>query len=113
MKSIFMHLTGPGQRLPDAWMDGQLERLNRTSGDVDALASRLAYVRTWAYAAHRADWTRDPDHWRGRTREIEDRLSDALHEKLMQRFVDRRTSALVKGCATSAICSPASPAMAR
>lgn len=97
VKSIFMHLTGPGQRLPDAWMDGQLERLNRTSGDVDALASRLAYVRTWAYAAHRADWTRDPDHWRGRTREIEDRLSDALHEKLMQRFVDRRTSALVKG----------------
>ena len=54
-------------------------------------------MRTWAYAAHRADWTQDPDHWRGRTRQIEDALSDALHERLMQRFVDRRTSALVKG----------------
>ncbi|MAC38645.1 MAG: ATP-dependent DNA helicase [Maricaulis sp.] len=97
VKSIYLHLTGPGNRLPDDWLAGHLERLNKTSGDVDALASRLAYVRTWAYAAHRADWTHDPDHWRGRTRQIEDALSDALHERLMQRFVDRRTSALVKG----------------
>ena len=97
VKSLYLHLTGPGNRLPDDWLAGQLERLNRTDGDVDALASRLAYVRTWAYAAHRADWTRDPEHWRGRTRQIEDALSDALHERLVQRFVDRRTSALVKG----------------
>jgi ATP-dependent RNA helicase SUPV3L1/SUV3 len=97
IKSIYLHLTGPGGRLPDDWMAGQLERFKKTSGDVDALAARLAHVRTWAYAAHRADWTRDPAHWRGVTREIEDRLSDALHERLMQRFVDRRTSALVKG----------------
>jgi ATP-dependent RNA helicase SUPV3L1/SUV3 len=96
VKSIFMHLTGPSGHLPDTWLDAQLERLNKTSGDVDALAARLSHVRTWAYAAHRPDWTRDPDNWRGRTREIEDRLSDALHEKLMQRFVDRRTSALAK-----------------
>ncbi|MCR9266756.1 MAG: ATP-dependent DNA helicase, partial [Alphaproteobacteria bacterium] len=59
-------------------------------------AARLAHVRTWAYAAHRNDWTKDPEHWRGRTRQVEDALSDALHEKLMQRFVDRRTSALAK-----------------
>ena len=97
IKSIYMHLTGPGSRLPDDWMNGQLARFRKTSGDVDALAARLAHVRTWAYAAHRSDWTRDPGHWRGVTREIEDRLSDALHERLMQRFVDRRTSALVKG----------------
>jgi ATP-dependent RNA helicase SUPV3L1/SUV3 len=96
VKSIFLHLTGPGNRLPDDWLAGHLDRLDKTTGDVDALASRLAYVRTWAYAAHRADWTRDPDHWRGRTRQIEDALSDALHERLMQRFVDRRTSALMK-----------------
>ena len=96
VKSIYLHLTGPGGVLPDSWMDGQLERLNKTSGDVDALAARLAHVRTWAYAAHRNDWTKDPEHWRGRTRQVEDALSDALHEKLMQRFVDRRTSALAK-----------------
>jgi len=97
VKSIFMHLsTGPG-RLPDNWMAGQLEKLNKTTGDVDALAARLAHVRTWAYAAHRSDWTEDPARWSAETRQVEDRLSDALHERLMQRFVDRRTSALMRG----------------
>ena len=97
VRTIFMHLTGPTGRLPDDWLNGQLERLNRTDGDVDALAARLTQVRTWAYAAHRSDWTRDPELWCERTREIEDSLSDALHERLMQRFVDRRTGALMKG----------------
>lgn len=97
IKSLFMHLSGPNLRLPNAFIGAQLEKLDRTGGDVDALAARLAHVRTWAYAAHRSDWTHDPDHWRSRARDIEDRLSDALHECLMQRFVDRRTSALMKG----------------
>jgi len=97
IKSIFMHLTAPGGYLPDDWMAGQLDRLHKTSGELDALATRLSYVRTWSYAAHRADWLRDPDHWRARARIVEDALSDALHERLVQRFVDRRTSALVKG----------------
>ena len=96
-KSIFLHLTGPEGRISGDWLAGQLSRLERTDGDVDALAARLAHVRTWAYAAHRSDWLDDPDHWAGRTREIEDQLSDALHERLVQRFVDRRTSALMKG----------------
>lgn len=97
VKTLFLHLTGPQGRLPNDWLGGQLKRVDTMSGDVDALAARLAHVRTWAYAAHRADWTHDPEHWRARTRDIEDRLSDALHDRLMQRFVDRRTSALVKG----------------
>jgi ATP-dependent RNA helicase SUPV3L1/SUV3 len=54
-------------------------------------------VRTWAYASHRSDWTRDPAYWQERTREVEDRLSDALHERLTARFIDRRTSALMRG----------------
>jgi len=54
-------------------------------------------VRTLAYAANRPDWLRDPVHWQGKMRELEDRISDALHEKLMQRFIDRRTSALMRG----------------
>jgi ATP-dependent RNA helicase SUPV3L1/SUV3 len=97
VKTVFTHLTTGNGRLPADWLDGQLSRLDKTAGDVDALASRLAHVRTWAYAAHRLDWTEDPEHWRGRARAVEDSLSDALHERLMQRFVDRRTSALVKG----------------
>jgi len=97
VKSIFMHLTTGNGFLPNEWLEGQLERLNKTSGEVDALASRLSHVRTWAYAAHRADWTEVPEYWREKARSVEDALSDALHEKLMLRFVDRRTQALVKG----------------
>ena len=73
-----------------------VERLDRTEGDIDMLQQRLAAIRTWTYAANRADWLENAETWRGRTREIEDRLSDALHQALMLRFVDRRTSALLK-----------------
>ena len=102
VKTIYIHLTTGDGFLPVDWLDGHLTRLDRMDGDVDALATRLTHVRTWSYAAHRIDWTADPNHWRDRAREIEDKLSDALHEKLMQRFVDRRTQALVKGLADEA-----------
>ena len=78
------------RRLPDDWIAGQFEQLDRTDGEIDTLAARLAGVRTLAYVANRPDWLEDPAHWQGRTRGLEDRLSDALHEKLMARFVDRR-----------------------
>ena len=66
-------------------------------GDIDTLANRIAHIRTWTFVSNRATWLKDPEHWQGKTREIEDRLSDAMHEQLTQRFVDRRTSALMKG----------------
>lgn len=97
VKTLYMHLTEGNGLLPHEFLHGQLAKLDKMSGDVDALAARLSHVRTWAYAANRADWTSDPVYWQGRTRDLEDRLSDALHERLIQRFVDRRTSALVKG----------------
>src|SRR5262249_1409868 len=65
-------------------------------GDVSTLSGRLAQIRTWTYASHRPEWTRDNAHWQGVTRAVEDRLSDALHEQLTQRFIDRRTSVLMK-----------------
>ncbi len=77
-------------------MQGQFTSLDRTDGDIDALSSRLARVRTLAYVANRADWLADPQAWQGRARNLEDRLSDTLHQSLMQRFVDRRTSALLR-----------------
>ncbi|MEQ8404087.1 MAG: helicase-related protein [Oceanicaulis sp.] len=97
IKTVFGHLTSGSGFLPESWLDAQLNRLDKTSGEVDALSQRLAHVRTWAYAAHRSDWTKNPEHWQARTREVEDRLSDALHERLTARFIDRRTSALMKG----------------
>ena len=93
---VFRHLCGPGRRLPADWLAGHVERLDRTDGDVDSLVARIAHVRTWTYVSHRADWVADPGHWQERTRALEDRLSDALHQCLTQRFVDRRTSVLVR-----------------
>jgi ATP-dependent RNA helicase SUPV3L1/SUV3 len=97
VKTLFGHLTSRTGFLPDAWLEAQLDRLAKTTGEVDTLAQRLTHVRTWAYASHRSDWTRDPAYWQERTREVEDRLSDALHERLTARFIDRRTSALMRG----------------
>ena len=97
LKRIYLHLMSSQAVLPVDWVAEQVNRLDRTDGDIDTLSTRIAYVRTWAYIAHRADWVADARHWRERAREIEDRLSDALHEALTQRFVDRRTAALVRG----------------
>ncbi len=85
-----------GNRLPTDWVANQVERFARTDGDIDTLTNRISHVRTWTYISHRADWLVDAAHWQARTREIEDLLSDALHERLTQRFVDRRTAMLVK-----------------
>ena len=77
-------------------MQSQFSALDRTDGDIDALQTRLARVRTLAYIANRSDWLADPAGWQGEARALEDRLSDTLHQSLMQRFVDRRTSALMR-----------------
>ena len=94
--AMFEHLTQGDRRLPEDWMNGQFAGLDRVDGDIDALSTRLARVRTLAYVANRADWLADPQSWQGRARGLEDRLSDTLHQSLMQRFVDRRTSALLR-----------------
>ncbi len=96
-RTIFTHLTEHNRRIPEDWVEGQFKALDRLEGDIDALSARLASVRTLAYVANRVDWLADPAHWQGRTRALEDRLSDTLHERLMQRFIDRRTSALMRG----------------
>lgn len=83
-------------RIPPDWIGRQLAHADRTDGDIDTLSNRIAQVRTWTFAANRPDWLDDPEHWQGVARAIEDRLSDALHERLTQRFVDRRTSVLLR-----------------
>ncbi|WP_299884830.1 helicase-related protein [uncultured Ruegeria sp.] len=95
LEVIFVHLH-EGGAIPDDFMARQIRRIDRTDGDIDALSKRLAYIRTWTYVAQRNSWVRDESHWRAETRAVEDRVSDVLHERLTQRFVDRRTSVLLR-----------------
>ena len=92
---VYRHLTGPESRLPTDWVARQVDPLSRTEGDIDTLSARIAHIRTWTYISHRDDWLADAVHWQERTRAIEDQLSDALHERLTQRFVDRRSALLM------------------
>ncbi|PWT86685.1 MAG: helicase, partial [Proteobacteria bacterium] len=95
--TLYKFLMAPAERIPEDWFANQVAFADRTDGDIDTLANRIAHIRTWTFVSNRADWLVDPEHWQGRTRAIEDSLSDALHERLTQRFVDRRTSALMRG----------------
>ncbi len=93
--TLFGYVVRAG-RVPDDWFSRHLQAFNRTDGDIDALSARIAQVRTFNYISNRPDWLGDPEHWQGVTRQVEDSLSDALHERLAQRFVDRRTSVLMR-----------------
>ena len=95
VRRVFSYI-GDGGHIPHEWFAAEVARLDNVSGDIEALADRLAGIRSWAYIAHRSDWLQDPARWADRTREVESRLSDALHSALTQRFVDRRTSVLVR-----------------
>ena len=83
-------------KIPADWFATQVALADRTDGDLDTLSSRLAQIRTWTFVSHHAQWLDDPEHWQEPHRAIEDTLSDALHERLTQRFVDRRTSVLMR-----------------
>ena len=98
---IYRHLATEG-RLPHPWVEAQLARIDDTEGDIDMLATRLAHIRTWTFVSYRGDWLERPEPLQEQARAIEDRLSDALHERLTQRFVDRRSSALIRRLAGEA-----------
>lgn len=102
LTQIYVHLCDNDGRLPPDWVSGHLRQIDRTEGDIDTLSQRLANIRTWTYVAHRTDsrggtWLDNAADFQARSRAIEDRLSDALHERLTERFVDRRTSVLTRG----------------
>ena len=92
---VFGHIARE-KRLPTDWLAGQIAALARADGDIDTLMQRLAGIRVWSYIAARGDWVADALHWQGRAREVEDLLSDALHERLTSRFVDRRAAHLMR-----------------
>lgn len=95
LEKIFGYLHERGT-VPDDWLARQVRQIDKPAGDIDTLSKRLAYIRTWTYVAQRKGWTKDENHWRDETRKVEDALSDALHAALTQRFVDRRTSVLLR-----------------
>ncbi len=93
---IYQFLSDDAGVIPSDWFAGQVRRLDRVEGEIDTISRRLAQIRTWTYVANRSDWVADATEWRETTRAVEDRLSDALHEGLTRRFVDRRTSVLMR-----------------
>ncbi|MBQ1500066.1 MAG: helicase [Sphingomonas sp.] len=93
---LFGHLSEGRGHVPHQWFADEIQRLDNMGGDVETLAGRIAAARSWAYIAHRADWLEDPVHWAERTRAVEEKLSDALHASLTQRFVDKRTTVLLR-----------------
>ncbi len=94
--ALYKFIMSEDGRIPEDWIAEQVDLANRTDGDIDTLANRIAHIRTWTFVSNRHNWLADPIHWQKKTREIEDNLSDALHEQLTKRFVDRRTSVLMK-----------------
>ncbi|MGO9547111.1 MAG: helicase-related protein [Rhodomicrobium sp.] len=94
--TVYKYIMSEEGLIPEDWFAAQVEQADRTDGDIDTLSNRIAHIRTWTFVSNRREWLKDPDHWQNKTREIEDKLSDALHEQLTQRFVDKRTSVLMK-----------------
>ena len=93
--NIFFDISDTGT-IDETWFAEQVSQTDDTRGEIDTLSNRIAHIRTWTFISNRAGWLPDPVHWQEKTRDIEDRLSDALHERLTKRFVDRRTSVLMK-----------------
>ena len=96
LRTIFKHLARAEGQLPEDWVADQLERLKRVDGDIDTLVARIAHTRTWTYISHRTNWIKDAVNWQLQARQLEDLLSDALHERLTERFVDRRSNTMLR-----------------
>jgi ATP-dependent RNA helicase SUPV3L1/SUV3 len=103
--TLYGYLQRDGKVATD-WFARQIAENDRTDGDIDTLSTRIAHIRTWTFVANRPDWLADPEHWQGVTRGVEDKLSDALHERLTERFVDRRTSVLMRRLRENATLEP-------
>jgi ATP-dependent RNA helicase SUPV3L1/SUV3 len=103
--TLYGYLQREGKVATD-WFARQIAENDRTDGDIDTLSTRIAHIRTWTFVANRPDWLADPEHWQGVTRGVEDKLSDALHERLTERFVDRRTSVLMRRLRENAALEP-------
>jgi ATP-dependent RNA helicase SUPV3L1/SUV3 len=90
VKAVFLQLSGPRAKLQSDWIARQLDRLDDVEADLETLLARMSAVRTWTYITQHARWVDDAADWQARAAAIEDRLSDALHQALVARFVEVR-----------------------
>ena len=94
--SIYHQITSDHNRISEDWMANLMKPLNNVTGNIDTLSTRIAHIRTLTYISNRPGWCENQKYWQSTTRNIEDKLSDALHEGLTKRFVSRRTSVLMR-----------------
>ena len=94
VKKVFEFLTSKSGKVTNEYMKKQLQYLDRYDGNIDTLANRISNVRTWSYVANKKNWSTNPDYWVERTKYMEDKLSDKLHEELTKSFIDKRISVL-------------------
>ncbi len=97
VSKVFKFLTGKTKKIPNQYMKEQLSVLDKLEGNVDSLSNRIANVRTWSYVSNKSNWVENQDYWIERTKNLEDKLSDRLHEELTKTFIDKRASVLAKG----------------
>tara|TARA_E500000331_G_scaffold121247_1_gene118422 strand:+ start:3965 stop:6451 length:2487 start_codon:yes stop_codon:yes gene_type:complete len=97
VKTVYNFLTSKPKKVSNEYMKDQLKELDKYLGNIDALANRISHVRTWAYVANKKNWVQNQDYWIERTKDIEDKLSEKLHEELTKSFIDKRISVLSRG----------------
>ena len=94
---VFNFLKGNNNKIPNLYMKNQLSNLDKLEGNVDSISNRIANVRTWSYVSNKSNWVENQDYWIERTKYLEDKLSDRLHEELTKSFIDKRASVLARG----------------
>ena len=95
--NVFKYLNSKKGKIPNDYMRLQLMKLDKLDGNVDSLSNRIANVRTWSYVSNKNNWIENQDYWIEKTKLLEDRLSDRLHEELTKTFIDKRASVLARG----------------
>jgi len=97
ISKVFGFLNGKKGKISNNYMKQQLSVLDKLEGNVDSLSNRIANVRTWSYVSNKVNWVENQDYWVERTKLLEDKLSDRLHEELTKSFIDKRASILARG----------------
>ena len=95
--NVFKYLNSKKGKITNDYMRIQLMKLDKLEGNVDSLSNRIANVRTWSYVSNKNNWIESQDYWIEKTKLLEDRLSDRLHEELTKTFIDKRASILARG----------------
>ncbi len=97
VSKVFGFLTSGKKKVLNKYMKKQLNSLDKLEGNVDSISNRIANVRTWSYVSNKKGWVENQDYWIERTKILEDKLSDRLHEELTKSFIDKRASILARG----------------